>query len=113
VKRSSVAIVILAIALIGSNAFWAYRTLDNGISLTHLEVSYQEARAIALQAMAVIPAAASLGATREGIIAAAQRADRHQLEPFEKDGFLWVGDIGLQFDTTGRLVKVASASDPF
>jgi hypothetical protein len=51
---------------------------------------------------------ARAGVSQPEIIAAARLAGP-QVEPFEKDGFLWVGKIGLRFDAQGRLVEVARA----
>lgn len=104
-RRSSYVIVILTLALLASNAYWFYTRLDAGVSHTYLEASYDAAQKTADQALAVLPVAARLDAGRAEIIAAASRADQGA-EPFEKEGFTWVGHIGLKFGNDGRLVAV-------
>jgi hypothetical protein len=113
VKKTTLAISVLAVALVGSNAYWAYTLLDHGVSYSYLNDSYRTARDIARQALAVIPAAANPSASRESIIAAAKSADPTGSEPFEKDGHLWVGSIGLRFDEAGKLVGASPAVEPF
>jgi hypothetical protein len=34
------------------------------------------------------------------------------MEPFEKDGFVWVGSLGLKFDESGRVVEAVPAWQP-
>jgi hypothetical protein len=34
------------------------------------------------------------------------------IEPFEKDGYLWVDNLGLRFDDKGRLIAVRARVDP-
>lgn len=38
-KKSTLIIVLLSLALIGSNGWWAYRLLDAGVSYTYQGVS--------------------------------------------------------------------------
>ncbi len=115
-KRTTVAIVLLSAFLVGSNLFWAYTVLytvlDGGVSYTYLQDSYQEARGTALQAIAVISEVSRDTATRQSVVDAAIRA-QPGAEPFEKEGFIWVGNIGLRFDDSGTLVEVKPAVDPF
>ena len=103
-KSSTTAVVALAILLVLSNIFWAYRLLDAGISYTYLESSFETANNAALQALAILPEVASPSVTRQSIIDAAIRA-RPGSDVFEKEGFVWVGAIGLRFDENGRLAE--------
>jgi hypothetical protein len=96
----------LVVILIASNAWWAYRMLDAGISYTYLGVSLEENEAAVAQLIAIAPLLAR-GASRDEVIAAARRSG--DSEPFEKEGFVWVGQIGLQFGSEGRLQKVSRA----
>jgi len=111
-KRSTVVITLLSIALIGSNLVWAYRMVDSAVSYSYLEDSYNQARRTAMQAIAVISAASHDSATRQSVIDAASRAGS-DAQVFEKDGFVWAGDIGLRFNEAGRLVEARPAVDPF
>ena len=106
-KRSVLVIAALAVALIGSNAWWAYRILDAGVSATYREVSLEDHRTALAQLLAIVPAAVRPGATRAEILEAARRDSKR--EPFEKDGYVWVGRLGLKFDGSGHLVEVVPA----
>jgi hypothetical protein len=46
------------------------------------------------------------GATREPVLEAAGS------EPFEKDGFVWVGHLGLRFDDDGRPLEAVPSVEP-
>ena len=103
--------IVLSILLVLSNGLWAYLVLDGGIRYTHLESSYHNAREVALQALAVLPEAASPSSTRQSVLEAAASATP-KADSFEKDGFVWVGSLGLRFDATGQLVEARSAIEP-
>jgi hypothetical protein len=104
-KRSQLGFIVLIVLLVGSNAWWAYRTLDNGITHTYLNDSMEHTSRGLNQAMAILPLVAK-GAHREEIISAALQASKLDLPPFEKDGYVFVGELGLKFDNTGRFVGV-------
>lgn len=111
-KRSTMTIVGLSILLVTSNLYWAYRLLDAGVSYTYLQSSYDDARGTALQALALLPEVARPDATPQKLIAAANRIQPNA-EAFEKEGFVWVGEIGLRFDSSGKLVEARPATEPF
>ncbi len=106
-KRSRLGIIVLIVLLVGSNAWWAYRTLDNGITHTYLNDSMEHASRGLNQAMAILPLVAK-GANREEIISAASKASNLDSPPFEKDGYVFVGELGLKFDGAGKFVGVKS-----
>jgi len=106
-KRSTVAIMLLGAALMASNAWWAYHVLDRGVSLTYQGESLRESQEGLSQALAVINATAAHGASRTQVVAAAQKA-APGFEPFEKDGYLWVGRLGFRFNEAGQLVETVS-----
>jgi hypothetical protein len=80
--------------------------LDAGVSSKYLSVSLKENEAAVTQLIAVAPVLAR-GATRDEVIAAARQPG--DIEPFEKEGFVWVGQVGLQFGPDGRLQTVSRA----
>jgi hypothetical protein len=102
-KPSTRAIVGVSVLLVATNLFWAYTVLDAGVSYTYLQRSCDNARGTALQAIAVSAEVARSTATRQSVIDAAARIEAG-VEPFEKEGIVWVGDIGLRFDDTGKFV---------
>ena len=110
-RRSVLVIVALAVLLVASNAWWAYRLLDAGVSATYREVSLENHRTALGQILAIIPIALRPGATQPEILRAAQKDGNPEV--FEKDGYVWVGRVGLKFDGAGHLVEVVPAWSPF
>jgi hypothetical protein len=111
-KRSTVAIAGLSFLVVASNLFWAYVVLDGGVSYTYLQSSCDVARGTALQAIAVAAEVARDSATKQSVIDAAAQI-QPGVDPFEKEGFVWVGDIGLRFDGSGKFVEAKPAVEPF
>ncbi|PWV60202.1 hypothetical protein [Plasticicumulans acidivorans] len=108
-KTTTAAIGILAAALLVSNVWWAYRLLDAGVSYTYQGASLEESQQALAQALAVIDALGAERRSREQVVQAVQAA-WPSVEPFEKDGVLWVGRLGLRFDAAGRLIE--ATTDP-
>lgn len=106
-RRTTIAITLLAIALVITNAWWAYRLLDAGVSYTYQGESLEENQQALSQALAIIKVLGANNASREQIVQAAQAA-WPSTEPFEKDGYLWVGRLGLRFNQAGHLVEAVS-----
>lgn len=109
--RSGIAIASLSAALAVTNLWWAYAVLDAGVSYTYLKVSYEDNREALAQLIAVTPILARGNAGRDELIAAAQR-EASDPSTFEKEGFLWVGRIGLKFGPNGELREVSRAWSP-
>ena len=108
-KKSTVAISLLVVTLVASNAWWAYITVDTGITRTYQKVSFEETQQALSQALAIIKVTSSPTVTRTHIIEASEKAWSAG-EPFEKDGCLWVGRLGLRFDTKGKLIEAFHGS---
>ncbi|NJA06984.1 hypothetical protein [Methylomonas sp. UP202] len=106
-KRTTVAISLLAILLFVTNAWWAYRLVDAGVSYTYQGVSLEENQEALSQALAIIKVLGTSTGSREQIVQAAQKAWRSS-DPFEEDGYLWVGRLGLRFNESGHLVEAVS-----
>ena len=100
--RSSVVIGSLAAALALSNVAWAFAFLVR-------DVDAGSARRAARQAMTLLPMVARPELGKEGIVAAAIRTKSPE-EPIEREGYVWVGYLGLRFDN-GVLVEVRSPWD--
>ena len=110
--KPRIAIALLVVALVLSNAFWLYQLYDAAVTLDYRNVALQEHREALVQALAILPVVASPEASRDDVIATATKAAQVSV-PFEKDGFLWVGSLGLKFGLNGRLEAVAPAWSPF
>lgn len=110
-KRTTVTIALLVALLLGSNLLWFYTVLDGAVASTHRQQAYEDAQNAARQTLAVLTEVAAGNASRQRVIDAAVRA-HPDAEPFEKDGFVWVGGIGLRFAADGRLVEAVPSVDP-
>ncbi|MGI9233947.1 MAG: hypothetical protein ACR2RD_09990 [Woeseiaceae bacterium] len=102
-STSKITIIVLTLALLGSNVFWIYRSVDFGISYTYLEASATECKQMLNVAVAVIPTIADASSDKPKTIAVAEEAAN--TESFEKDGLVWIDGLGLGFDDSGRVVK--------
>lgn len=103
-SKIKITLALLACALIGSNAWWAYRALDHAVSYGYLSDSYHaavEQRDVAFSLLRLIGA----GHTSRVELLDAAKAIANS-DPFEKDGYVWVGFVGLQFDAGGRLKDI-------
>ena len=110
--RSTVAIVTLSVALAATNLWWFYHAVDSGSAAADRESQYQLEHEALAQALAVLPVAARTDSTPAEVLAAAAKAASHK-GSFQKDGFTWVGELGLRFGDGGRLSAVEPAWQPF
>ena len=104
-KRSTIAISSLVVALIASNSWSVYKIVDVGVTLHYTDGELRESQEALSQSLAIVKVLSTPGASRSQIVDAALQA-APGFEPFEKDGYLWVGRLGLRFDPSGRLVDV-------
>ncbi len=97
-------IVVLALLLLGSNAFWLYHTIDFGVSYSYLSVEASEAskraeQAVRLANLDLIGMQVSEAKTLIG-------NNVYDLEPFEKEGCLWAGNVCLRLDSDRNVVSL-------
>ncbi|MCP5058505.1 MAG: hypothetical protein GY937_17520 [bacterium] len=102
--KSHAIAIVLGVLLLGTNGWWLYNSIDAGISYTYQQVSLDDCQEALSQTVAILPVVASPDATREEVIRAAQKPIEG--EPFEKEGFTVVGQLGLKFDEHGRLIEI-------
>ena len=107
VKGSTFAIGLLGVALVASNAWWLYSAVDVAHAYTDQQSALRLSDEALKQALAIIKATGDQEASRENVVAVAIESANAPGEPFEKDGFLWVGSLGLRFSESGRLVEAA------
>ena len=107
--------LILGLLLVVSNAWWLYVSVDDAITASYRDselVLNQQALDDALRLMPLVDS--DLG--RAKFVAKAE--ELFEDESFEKDGCVWVGNLGLKFDEDDRLVHAspnwsfAGAEDP-
>ena len=110
--RSTVAIVALSVALAATNLWWLYHAVDSASGAADRESQYRLEHEALAQALALLPIAARTDSTPAEVLAAATKAAYHK-DSFQKDGFTWVGELGLRFGDGGRLSAVEPAWQPF
>lgn len=103
-KKSRLIIFLLSLSLVLSNAWWSYQTLDLGLSYHYLQESFQLKSAQLTQTLSMLPVVANPDASKDDVISSARLRDR-KTTPYEKEGFVWVDRLGLQFNDEGRLIK--------
>jgi len=100
---------VLAMLLLTSNAYWLWSAVDRGIA-----ESYHSASAIdeceALDQALVTMARLARGQRREKVVDAATANGRWGA-PYEKDGRLWIGRLGFEFEHD-ELVSVRRSWEP-
>lgn len=108
-NRCRISVIALIVALVVSNVWLATRVLDAGITQKYMSISYETTAELLNQTLAVLSVAAMPGVSREEVIAAA-KSKGDSTAPFEKDGYIWVGQLGLQFNEQGRFVMATTSS---
>jgi len=98
--------IVLLIALIGTNAFWFFRSIDTGISYSYLHDSSTECHEMLQVAIAIIPVIADLDSGKSDVIKAAE--DSSGFDSFEKDGLVWIDGFGIGFNEMDR-VEIATS----
>ena len=111
-NRSRFTILALLVALLGTNAWWAYRAVDTAVTASYRDAVLNEHHEALAQAIAVIPLASRPDATPTQVLDAA-RAAVSAAEPFEKDGLTWVGHLVFRFSAQGRLLQLRPSWEPF
>jgi hypothetical protein len=108
-KRKWILPIALLVLLLASNAWWAYRLLDAGVSNTYLDTSLTDNETALNQVLALLPCVAKPDVSKDELISVARKAAPNGIEPFEKEGYVWIGSIGLKFNQEGKLVEVKRA----
>ena len=108
-KKIWIAVALLTLIL--SNGYWISKIFDIGITQTYLENSIEDNKTALEQTLRILPLVAKHGISKDSIISIAKQYAGDSLT-FEKDGYLWVGKIGMKFDNQGQFVEAQRAWDP-
>jgi hypothetical protein len=111
VKPSTIAIFALSSALVLSNVWWLYHSVDSASAASDRDTQYRSEHLALAQALAVLPVAARADSTPADVLAAAKAGSG--IDSMQKDGLTWVGELGFQFAANGRLTAVEPAWEPF
>lgn len=91
-----------------SNLWWFYWSLDTGVTQAYLKTNLDRHEKALQQALSLLAIAARPNVSPAEMIDAASLPE-DQSPPFEKDGYIWVGEIGLKFSEDGKLLAAATA----
>lgn len=108
-KGTTIAISALSAALVMSNGWWIYSSLDFAHLYSDQQSTLRMTEEALNQSLAIINVTANPNISREEIIAEATRAALDTREPFDKEGYTWVGSLGLKFSESGRLLEARRA----
>jgi len=97
-------VTALAVLLIGTNAFWLYRSIDSGVTMAYRDQNIYELDETSIQLAATLT---EIGKSipKEEFLSIASRHTK--FEPFEKGGCIWVGWIGLKFNEGDELIYIS------
>lgn len=95
--------LLLIIALLGTNGWWLYNAIDAGVTNKYRDQIMYERSGMLEQLISVIPELSS-DKSRNEIVAILEKST--ESESFEKEGAVWIGWVGLEFNDTDKLIKV-------
>ena len=98
-----IAIITLSTLLVGTNIFWLYTTIDTAVTRSYMDQEIYELNASNAQAVGILKTSLA-GKTKEEIRSMAVKFT--DLEPFEKEGCLWVGWYGFKFSESGLFIDI-------
>ena len=107
-RGSRITIGLLLVALVASNAFWAYSALDAGVTGTYRDVSLNDAQIALRQSLALLNTHDVHRSPQPQVVQVAQGTGDGGA-PFEKEGYFWVGRLGLAFNANGNLVQAVTS----
>ena len=111
-RRPRFLIGALVAALVGSNLWWAYLVVDAGAAQADVDENLRRSEESLDRALGALLVAARPGASRDQILAAARLPrDASAKLQLDEEGFVWIGRLGLRFDSNGRLVAARKGWD--
>ena len=97
-------ISILTVLLLGSNAYWLFALIDTGVTLTHRDQHIRDLKEANKELSQMIPMLIKSKSKAEIVEIVSNLTAE---EPFEKDGCIWIGRVGLKFSVSGELLSVS------
>ena len=101
--------LLLALALIGTNGWWLYNAIDAGVTKKYQDQMMYERYGMLEQLISITPELAS-NKNKNEIVAIVKKST--DSEPFGKEGAVWIGWVGLQFNDKDKLVNVIPTWGP-
>ncbi len=99
-------VAVLLVLLVWSNGYWVYHYVDFGVTLSYVDQQRYDNNETRKQLMAMLPEiAVNLG--EDQVVQIANKYHDFEGGFYEKDGCIWVGWLGLKFDSRGKLLSVS------
>lgn len=92
--------------LLGSNAYWLFVLFDAGVSQTYNGQYIDDLKGANDDLRRIIPVLTQSRPRSEVVEIV---SDLYDVEPFEKDGCVWIGSVGLKFSDQGKLSSVSKS----
>ena len=96
-------IIFLILALVVTNAYWLFAIVDQGVTLTYTEDSFETAQKQYEQTV-ILANLQLIGSSAEEAMKKIGK-DVYGLEPFIKEGCLWAGEVCLLLED-GRVSRI-------
>ena len=91
--KTKLTVIFLILTLVGTNAYWMYAVLDQGVTLTYTEASFETAQKQFEQTV-ILSNLQLIGLSTEEAIEKIGK-DVYGLDPFVKEGCIWAGQVCL------------------
>ncbi|WAC43766.1 hypothetical protein OU997_16145 [Pseudomonas sp. SL4(2022)] len=98
-----IAIITLSLLLVGTNIFWLCTTIDSAVTRTYMNQELYELNGSKTQAVGMLKISL-MGKTKDEVQSMAAKFT--DLEPYEKEGCLWVGWYGFKFSESGLFIDI-------
>ena len=98
-----IATFTLSLLLVGTNIFWLYITVDSAVTRSYMDQEIYELNGSNAQAVGMLKISLA-GKTKEEVRSIAVKFT--DLEPYEKEGCLWVGWYGFKFSESGLFTDI-------
>ncbi len=94
--KSKLAIILLVLALIGTNAYWLFVIIDQGITQTYMDSSLEMSQKQYEQSVILSNLELNGMSSEEAIKRIGK--DVYGSEPFIKEGCIWAGQVCLSLE---------------
>ena len=97
-------LVVLLALLVATNAWWLFQVIDDGVTEHYRSEQLREYSEAFRQLKQLLPVVEP-SLPKSEVVTRAEAL--YESESFEKDGCVWVGLLGLQFNEDDRLIHVS------
>jgi len=113
-QKSTAAIGVLSIALVGSNLWWGNRQYRYSYALEVIGLEYRAEHAGSVAARRLLPAVLGADLSKAELLGIARRLDPtaqpHDSADYADNNIAWIGPLVFRFDSSGKLLAVEQQS---